>query len=250
MSSEALLENPALFSPEAVAQAEETLDGVATLASAERGGGDGDDDNGNDDDGEWRAAEAQAVAARQLSFAREYVALAERFPPRDGAATVKGHCFKMLHRLLEANHDARDALVRVGSGADVVGLLDELCARYALPTTQDVLAASGAAGGAAIGGGGGGGAGGFGFGAGGRPGRGKGGSQGSSSSTMMYQGMGGGGALSLSLEEVEAAAAAHVEALRAAPAEPHWQEERRRRHAAGKPIASISDRSWYRRHRR
>jgi tRNA-dihydrouridine synthase 1 len=229
MSSEALLENPGLFAPDAVATAEELFDDDHHGRGGESQSSD-ESDEGEDDGGDFEAkdATAQAAVARQLAFAREYVALAERFPPRDEMATVKGHCFKFLHVALERNHDVREGLVKVASGADVVALVDELCRRYALPTTRDTF-----------GGGGGGGG-------------------GASSAAAGAASGGGGGILNLHLHPhsteglaaIEAEAAAHVRALREAPTDAHWQAERRRRRAAGEPIAGVAERSWYRRHRR
>lgn len=133
MSSEALLENPALFAPNAVAAA-------ASLPVAPPEGEAAVNDavwplahtigNGN-------ALAKLTLASRQLAFAREYLELAKRFPPRDEIATIKSHTFKFLYILLEVHHDVRDQLVRVTSNADVVAVLDELCRRYHLPTSTE-----------------------------------------------------------------------------------------------------------------
>lgn len=100
MSSEGLLENPLLFSP----------DPDATLLLDGRWSGPG---------GRFasREEEAFALAQRQLRFADEYLALAAQYWPREGVAAVKGHLFKFLYQLLELpqNHDLRERLGAKGN---------------------------------------------------------------------------------------------------------------------------------------
>ena len=108
MSSEALLENPGLFSSQALA--------AAAAAAAAVGG----DSGGRGDASEPAAGTApRLVAARQLAFAREYLEIAQVLPPvfdrKKDAATPKGHCFKFLHQLFDAHTDCRDRLIRSGT---------------------------------------------------------------------------------------------------------------------------------------
>ena len=131
MSSEGLLENPLLFSPD---------DPDATLLV----------------DGQWsgpagrfasREEEAFALAQRQLRFADEYLALAARYWPREGVAAVKGHLFKFLYQLLEMpqNHDLRERLGAKGNRMEeYVALVAELReTRYA--SLEGALRATGGA---------------------------------------------------------------------------------------------------------
>jgi len=125
MSSEALLENPALFSPQSVAAA---VAGAATY--------DSDDDaalhflganEGTTNDAALAVAmEAQRVAAQQLAFAREYLELSVCVPPAmDGThkalygSTLKAHFFKLLHQIFTAHPELRDVLLRANSPSDV-----------------------------------------------------------------------------------------------------------------------------------
>lgn len=68
MSSEALLENPALFEPSTVIQAEKTL--FSSESSRER------------------EEDVQLIAATQMALAWEYIGLAKQFPPAQGNAVV------------------------------------------------------------------------------------------------------------------------------------------------------------------
>lgn len=143
MSSEALLESPALFSPQSVAAA------VAGAAAS-----DGDDDDAHDFRGAIEgttngaalavAMEAQRVAAQQLAFAREYLELSVCVPPAmDGAhkalygSTLKAHFFKLLHQIFTAHPELRDILLRANSPSDVrtsfSSSFDFLSSRYLLP---------------------------------------------------------------------------------------------------------------------
>jgi len=125
MSSEALLENPALFSPQSVA---------AAVAGAATYGGDDDDahhflgvNEGTTNDAALAVAmEAQRVAAQQLAFAREYLELSVCVPPAmDGThkalygSTLKAHFFKLLHQVFTAHPELRDVLLRANSPSDV-----------------------------------------------------------------------------------------------------------------------------------
>lgn len=119
MSSEGLLENPALFSGP----------GSTLLLN-----------------GEWtppgaggrfasREEEAFALAQRQLGFAEEYLELVRQYWPREGVAAVKGHLFKFLYQMLELNenHDLRERMGEKGNRlqqyVDIVAELRET--RYA-----------------------------------------------------------------------------------------------------------------------
>ncbi|CAM9549783.1 unnamed protein product [Ectocarpus sp. 12 AP-2014] len=96
MSSEGLLENPALFDNDLIPM--EELQGVE-------------------------------VAHRILSFTTEYMELVKRYPAP--MISIKGHLFKMLYRLLECHHDLRARLGHYhcdAMEADVI--VRELCHRY------------------------------------------------------------------------------------------------------------------------
>jgi tRNA-dihydrouridine synthase len=122
MSSEALLENPALFAPAAIA---------AAIAAAGQAGGYPDRrhtllDEATPSGALSSAVAAQSVAAHQLAFAREYLELTMCLPPAMDAShkhqygsTLKAHLFKLLHQLFSAHPDLRDHLVRANSPADV-----------------------------------------------------------------------------------------------------------------------------------
>lgn len=122
MSSEALLENPALFSPHSVA---------AAAAAAAAGGGSGGNAHlgANEvvtDSALAVAMEAQRVTAQQLAFAREYLELSVCVPPAmDGThkalygSTLKAHFFKFLHQIFTAHPELRDILLRANSPSDV-----------------------------------------------------------------------------------------------------------------------------------
>ncbi|KAG5189447.1 tRNA-dihydrouridine synthase, partial [Tribonema minus] len=77
MSSEALLEDPALF--------DRSLPGLHEVSGA-------------------------ALAQRQLALAGEYLQLVQLYPPAIGAGPVRAHLFKMLHRLLGCHTDLRGRL--------------------------------------------------------------------------------------------------------------------------------------------
>lgn len=119
MSSEALLENPALFSPHSVA---------AAAAAAAAGGGNAHL-GANEvvtDSALAVAMEAQRVTAQQLAFAREYLELSVCVPPAmDGThkalygSTLKAHFFKFLHQIFTAHPELRDILLRANSPSDV-----------------------------------------------------------------------------------------------------------------------------------
>jgi tRNA-dihydrouridine synthase len=139
MSSEALLENPALFAPAAIAAA--AVAAAVAAAADQRAGGASDSSGGfrgrtlgvaradaPSSQSVWRlvAAEAQGVAASQLAFAREYLELAACLPPAMDAqhqgqygSTLKAHLFKLLHQVFVAHPDLRESLVRANSPADV-----------------------------------------------------------------------------------------------------------------------------------
>ncbi|CAM9789343.1 unnamed protein product [Chrysoparadoxa australica] len=98
MSSEALLENPALF--------DRTMEPLTNLSGL-------------------------AVAERQLSLAQEYLDLVRQYPPIYGLHyKVKSHLFKMLYRLLSAQTDVRSQLAdseccEIEQFQDVVDILQE-----------------------------------------------------------------------------------------------------------------------------
>lgn len=106
MSSEALLEDPALFS------------GGAGVHGMLAGG----------------SLSPAAQAFRQLDLATEYMDLADEVGVTSPApnSVIKGHLFKMLHRLLAAppNHDARDRLATVWEREDMRAILADLRRRY------------------------------------------------------------------------------------------------------------------------
>ena len=77
MSSEALLEDPALFDP--------NLPALHSLNNA-------------------------AIAHRQLSLAGEFLRLSMEHPPTVGVSPARGHLFKMLYRLLACHPDLRTEL--------------------------------------------------------------------------------------------------------------------------------------------
>lgn len=90
MSSEALLENPALFCSNRHPSSGAYLD--------------------------------------QSSLATRYLELCEEHPPCKGAAVVRGHLFKLLHHGLRCHPHLREALLlsqTLGEMRDVVGRLDE-----------------------------------------------------------------------------------------------------------------------------
>lgn len=90
MSSEALLENPALFEPSQVLKAEARL---ARLAGHSQEDEDDNDDNDDDsiEDG------VQVIAATHMSLAWEYIELAKQFPPSQGNAVVIKERISLLH---------------------------------------------------------------------------------------------------------------------------------------------------------
>jgi len=128
MSSEGLLENPALFSGPG---------STLLLDGAWKPGGPCSFGS--------REEEAFALAQRQLAFAEEYLDLAARYWPREGVAAVKGHLFKFLYQLLELpqNHDLRERLGAKGNRMEeYVSLVAELKeTRYA--TLEAALRATG-----------------------------------------------------------------------------------------------------------
>jgi len=117
MSSEALLENPAIFHPKHIAQAQLVLTGGKGI-------------NSNEEEEE----SIQEHAAKQLSFAFEYMELVSLYPPVQGQTSVKGHLFKMLHRLLSVHPDLRStlALAKSKNWSDIMIMLEELCKRYSI----------------------------------------------------------------------------------------------------------------------
>ncbi|CAM9162776.1 unnamed protein product [Choristocarpus tenellus] len=69
------------------------------------------------------------VAHRLLLLASEYMELVQTFPPQ--MASVRGHLFKMLYRLLECNHDLRAQLAHFSTGIPEAGeIVKEMCRRY------------------------------------------------------------------------------------------------------------------------
>lgn len=124
------------------------------------------------------------------------------------SAQLRGHSFKFLHRLLEANPDCRQKLATASSVPAVLALLDVLLDRYSLP--RDLAHATfHARSGSGVGGG------------------------------MVSGGLALGGGLDPALA---AGLREGLEYLRAAPADPHWQA-----HFAAKGCA-LGSTSWYRRH--
>lgn len=98
MSSEALLENPALFDPNIIPLEE---------------------------------CEGAVLAHRQLALAAEYLEIAENFPTSPGVGSVRAHLFKILYRLVGVHTDLRDMLAKVYTHADQWDVLVRLEQRYA-----------------------------------------------------------------------------------------------------------------------
>lgn len=90
MSSEALLENPALFCSNVDPKSGGYLD--------------------------------------QDELARRYLAVCAQHPPCKGAAMVRGHLFKMLHHGLRSNPDLRDDLLVARTLPEMHGVVDRLAA--------------------------------------------------------------------------------------------------------------------------